>query len=388
MGKELFDLKLPGWRNYGVPDDILAYLRGEARFDSDSLVKINPVRAVFACGDCFVKFEVPDRRLKRWRSILRPKAKSEFRSGRQLADAGIPVVEYLGWLRKGPVNVTVSRRWPGGVDSAYDYLYREGVYGDASPETIRDFAAELRDFLAVFQRFNFRHPDLHLGNILYAANPPETALVDVYGVCRKRWLTAAEKRRQGHLLTELRPVLTVGEIAALLAALPVFASQEDAAEFFWRQRTADAAAQLRQWPKRQLQIMRAYPKLIKLEDDTLLRRDELRRIVHDPETCRETLNLPEADAFALLQASLHWQLCGIPHRRVSAWRMPGTIFLEPVDAFRPAGEEAPGDGDFRRELEIFGFADPGPLARNRRGRLALFDPQHAMKHHRDLAIYY
>ncbi len=383
MGKALFDLNAPGWRSHELPTEVLDYLRSSARFDADTLVKINPVRAVFACGDYFVKFEVPDTRFKRYLSIFRPKAKLEYRSGKALEAAGIPVIEYLGWLQKGAVNVSVSRKWRDRAPTAGDYMYRTLAQPEAPA---LHFAELLRDFILRLEAANFRHPDLHLGNLLYSPDDDRFALVDVYGVKQLRRLTRQDWQRDAHMLLELRPVLEPAQLFKLLAALPGCGNAALAEDFYWRDLQHMAEQRVKEWPKRQLQLLRGYPKLAKIDGERILARDEVRRVLYEPDGRYEKLTLAEADAFALFQASVYWFLCGIPHRRVVAYQLPDTVYLEELEHFRRGDDDIPRRTVFERELRTFGVVAPGPLAVDRCGRPALFDPRTALDGfvHRDI----
>ena len=80
-----------------------------------SLVKSNPVRSVFKVNDqYFVKLDRPQNLLHKLRAYLCCKARSEFDTAMQLENAGIPVVKYLGWGRRGCLTISGVPAWPRG----------------------------------------------------------------------------------------------------------------------------------------------------------------------------------------------------------------------------------------------------------------------------------
>ncbi len=383
MGKEIFDLSSPGWRWYGASKETKDFLCSHARFDASTLVKINPVRAVFACDGYFIKFEVPDSALRRWRSILAPKAASEYASGKALEKAGIPVVEYLCWMRRKSANAVVSRCWHGGPASAEEHIFNTlALKGFGNGDTV-DFACKLRDFTIEFQQKGFRHPDYHTGNLLYAPEQNQLALVDVYGVRRNApgyW----ERLAQNKIILSLRPFMPFGALIDILAGFPDLKKSGKAAEFYWDTRRIDAAVQLRALPKRQQQIANGYPKFIKIEKEYFIRKDEVKNLLFTPDDIKdfEVLEMDPAGAFALLQFSIYLQLCGIRHRRVAAWKAPDTLFLEPGSSFRPpssCGISAEETALLRQEAELFGVTECGDIACDRYGNPCIFDIRKAFE---------
>ena len=92
------------------------------------LVKTTPVRAVYHCGDYFLKFERATGWMTSFRNWLHPKARAEYETGLDLAAAGVPAVECLGWGRHGGTNVLITRAIPG-VMTVEQFFYDRIVYG-------------------------------------------------------------------------------------------------------------------------------------------------------------------------------------------------------------------------------------------------------------------
>ena len=96
----------------------------------------------------------------------------------------------------------------------------------------------------------------------------------------------------------------------------------------------------------------------------------------------EPLSMEPAEAFALLQASIYLQLCGIRHRRVAAWKSPGTIFLEPASDFKAlssCGIPSAEISVLRSEAQIFGVPECGDFACDRYGIPCIYDIQKAFE---------
>ena len=389
----MFDFSTAGWRWYNIPDNIKKYLCTEAKFDAATLVKINPVRAVFACGDYFVKFEVPDTAFRRWRSILAPKAASEYASGKALAAAGIPVVEYIGWMRKKSVNVTVSRRWQGGSGTAEEYIFNTLAQSGYGSEKITDFAAVLRDFTLKIQNAGFHHPDYHTGNIMCSNDGRDIVLVDVYGVKKSspgHWARLAMNR----ILLPLRQFMDFDTFLDLLSGFPDLADKKKSLEFFRNCRRHDREVQIKAWSKRQQQILSGYPKLVKIEKEYFVRKDETRNPLFMPETAEaenfEYLDMKPEDAFAIFQFSIYLQLCGIRHRRAAAWKAPGTLILEPASAFKSSsGIIAEAEiAALKEETAVFGIGTTGNIACDKYGNPCIYDLPGAFESTEIKSIFY
>ncbi len=172
------------------------------------LIKKNPVRRVYYRDGYFFKEERPNTLWRTVRNFFRSKSGSEFRSILALKRVNVPVVHAVGYGKSAGNSILVTREFAGGV-SVKDYWCREFVREGKEPsEFLRNYAQFLKK---IFSSEIF-HPDFHVGNILYAPERKEFALVDVYGVRQRRRMTVKCFMRMARIITELRDVLDTPQL--------------------------------------------------------------------------------------------------------------------------------------------------------------------------------
>ena len=150
-------------------------------------VKQNKRRTVYrisAAGTCYyLKYDHPRRLRDKLKSFVRCKAEREFRAGRELLEAGVPVVEMLGWGRKGTDSFLLSRE----VSDAEPLPSVWRKCRDTA-ELRETFLQKLAGLIAALLRAGVLHPDLHPNNVVarVVGAKVDFFLVDVYGVRLKQ----------------------------------------------------------------------------------------------------------------------------------------------------------------------------------------------------------
>lgn len=143
-------------------------------------VKQNPKRKVYRlrCNDgseLYLKLFAPQNILV---SCLRFYAWREYLSARRLDNAGLPVIRYLAWGRLHRGGFCVSEGIPQALP-ARRYFF-ETLRHD--PELLSVFLEQLSNVTAQLLRQRIRHPDFHLGNILFSGKLQRLFLADPWGV--------------------------------------------------------------------------------------------------------------------------------------------------------------------------------------------------------------
>ena len=368
-------LQSPKW-DWHIPDAAVATaVRGLALTD-DRLVKRSSVRAVYHCGDFFLKFEFGTGLMTSFRNRLHPKARQEYGIGRSLAAAGIPAVECLGWGQLGGTNVLVTRALPDCV-SVDEYYYTHIVCSGEDPDGI---VSEIAAYLRKFYDAGFLHRDLHFGNILYAPAKHAFALVDLIAISRPGKLTDAERKTMSRCIVTLRAGLNRTQMLGAIRAIGAADTDDEAEKFYFDEVRRTARHLVETWPKRRSQILGGYPKFTTAlpcsgnpMKTILLRKDWLSRPILTPDDImdgipagyerfvfRYPLMIPDADeasahaAERIFLTSMCLQILRVRHRRVVAFIRPNELWLEPmpeglVPAF-PDPENDPERDFFLRTL--------------------------------------
>ena len=221
-------LRSPKWE-WHIPDAPVADAVRSLDLKDGELVKRSSVRAVYRCGDYFLKFEFGTNFMTSLRNRLHPKARQEYGIGRTLAEAGIPAVECLGWGRLGGMNVLVTRALPGCV-SVDEYYYTHIVCGGESPDM---FVSEITAYLRKFFDAGFLHRDLHFGNILYNPDKHAFSLVDLIEISRPCRLTAADRKVMSRCVVTLRAGLNRAQMLHAIRAVGAADSDEAAEKYYF-----------------------------------------------------------------------------------------------------------------------------------------------------------
>ncbi len=277
-------------------------------------VKRNALRAVFRRNGYYIKLNLPppNNLWKSMREALLPKARREFCSGIVLEDAGIPVVEHVGFGRAGGINMLITREWTDSV-SAWDYavshLWRKE--GKARTDFLPGVAATVRIFLDA----GFSHPDFHLGNLLYRPAEGTFALVDVYGVRRGKAAGFKERASLCRGLFDLREMLSGAELRAFAADCGI--ADAEFAEAETRMRKHCHA----EWPRRRRQFLSGYAKFSYRGEDGIryfLDADGKSRTEPGNFVGFDILTGESAELEQMLVAHFRLDLLQIPHPRIAA----------------------------------------------------------------------
>ncbi len=291
-------LELEDWNRLGP--------RPEQHDESTEQVKANPVRAVFRRDGFYFKLEMPEtgNPVSFWRAVLFPRARSEFHSALALKKAGVPVVDAVGFGQSMTCSMLISREFPGAL-SVNDYFEREFGLGGRDPEAFLDSWC---GFIRKMLDSGFLHPDFHNGNVLYAPERNEFALVDVYGVRRR---PGFHRRKMGRILREVREYLDDEAFARLVGRCEFDAAFADELLRY------GAAHARREWPKRLKQFRRDYSKFVKLEGSLRIRLDRARQ----PLATGDTLGTFDCigGGWELYERDFELELHCIPRRRVTAF---------------------------------------------------------------------
>ena len=148
-------------------------------FEVDA-VKQNPKRKVYRlrCADgteLYLKLFAGQNFLQ---SHFRFNARHEYQAARTLEKAGLPVIRYLAWGHLHRGGFCLSEGLPQAV-SARRYFFETLVREPAGQGA---FLGELAEVTGQLRRASVRHPDLHLGNILFSAVTGQLYLADPWGV--------------------------------------------------------------------------------------------------------------------------------------------------------------------------------------------------------------
>ena len=353
-------LHSPKWE-WHIPDASVAAAVRTLDMKDGALVKRSSVRAVYHCGDYFLKFEFGTNFLTSLRNRLRPKARREYGIGRSLAEAGIPAVECLGWGRLGGTNVLVTRALPGCV-SVDEYYYTHIVWGGEPPDL---FVSEITAYLRKFFDAGFLHRDLHFGNILYDPHKHAFALVDLIEISRPAKLTDSDRKVMSRCIVTLRAGLNRAQMLHAIRAVGAADSDDEAEKYYFNEVRRTAWHLKETWPKRRSQILNAYPKFTEAVPcpgsqlkTLLLRKDWLSRPILTADDIKDgipagyerfvfqfppLMKIPDADeanAYAaedIFLTSMCLQILRVRHRRVAAFIRPNELWLEPMpDGLAPA----------------------------------------------------
>ncbi|MFT5127150.1 MAG: hypothetical protein ACI8W8_000751, partial [Rhodothermales bacterium] len=209
LDPEIPDFSEVEWHPESRADDLRA-LVASLSTSRVELIKKNRCRIIFRVasqqGSFYIKCDHPHNVRDLAKSLWRGKAEIEYRSGKDLAAAGVPVVEMVGWGKNGANSYVVSREAPNALAM--------NAFWETCPEDAQLRASYLHGltvFLGKMLTSRVIHPDLHPGNVLVIEENGHLSflLVDVYGVKTKKGpLTQLQEREIIELpasLGEMRP---------------------------------------------------------------------------------------------------------------------------------------------------------------------------------------
>lgn len=220
-------------------------------------VKRNAVRSVFRVTDAagreyFVKHDSPKGVSASFKALFRCKAKKEFLSCRLLHALSIPCVDCVGWGRRFPEGMLLSRALENSV-TVLEYWFRSAAW---DPVKKKAFLQELAGFIRRFVDARIIHRDFHAGNVMYCLSTGRMCLVDPYGVRQSgKPLEREHLRSLMNLFVHFRGELTIPEIREF-ACLAGLAENPEDAMALWNETVVIEEEKIRkQWKKRVRQIL-------------------------------------------------------------------------------------------------------------------------------------
>jgi hypothetical protein len=271
----------------------------------------------------FAKLDCPQNPLHKLRAYFCCKAKSEFNTAMLLEKAGIPIVKYLGWGRRGSLSMTFSEAISDAV-TAWDFWAREYIVGGRDHAVFLD---NLAGFLKKFIYSGFFHPDFHLGNVLYSPQSGQFALVDVYGITKPDCISVSQMECMYKIALAFRDAINDAEAVKLTLFMGIRDTPEAARLYFDSALKVEAALLNGEWPKRRRQILENYRKFITQSSidgqEYLLRHSQGSEPFIKPAELSQALKsgnmgkviLPANEALTIWLRSFRLQFYGIPHRQ-------------------------------------------------------------------------
>ena len=338
-------LKSKRWK-WHIPSEKTAEAVRGLVLSAPHLMKNTPVRAVYHCGDYFLKFERSPDLWSAFRKSMYPKARIEYEIGRNLAAAGIPAVECLGWGKLGGTNVLITRAMTGAM-TMEQFFYERIVYGGGNPDVA---LADITAFLNKFFDAGFYHGDLHFGNILYHPGTRALAWVDLIAIDHPGHIEPAARRFMCRCVATLREGLSRERMLRLIRELGAAETDAEAETFYFTEVRHAAQHLLETWEKRRGQALNGYPKFADAVPcpgapgrTLLLRKDWLGRTIipkedaaqRMPDGCELLRAADEDEAERIYLRSFYLHILRVKHRRVVAFARPNELWLEPL----PAGLE-------------------------------------------------
>ena len=335
-------LKNKHW-SWHIPSEKTAETVRGLVLSAPHLVKSTPVRAVYHCGDFYLKFDRSPNLWSAFRKSIYPKSRVEYMIGRSLAAAGIPSVECLGWGKLGGTNVLITRTMPG-CEPMERFFYREVGYGGGNPDGI---LPEITAFLKKFFDAGFYHGDLHFGNILYNPDTHQLAWVDLIAIEHPGTVEPAARRFMSRCIVSLHEGLNRTRMLRAIREVGAAETDAEAETFYFSEVRHTAQHLIETWEKRSTQALSGYPKFADVVPcpgtpgrTMLLRKDWLEcpiitkeDIVNGMPAGYELLRAEsEAEAEAIYLRSIYLQTLRVGHRRVVAFARPDELWLEPLPA--------------------------------------------------------
>lgn len=295
------------------------------------IIKSNPGRKVFRCGNYYIKLDTPGNLFHKIRSLIRPKAEIEFETARQLERQSVPVVRHLAWARQGSSSLLVTQAFTHGT-TVEDHAFHAFIQRNQDcTEFLRQFAA----FFTMLLQGGCYHKDFHPGNILWRQKDHTFALIDLYEIRFKRvsQLTTREKIEMCQILATFKNFISDSQAADFIVNISLEKTQESAMHLWWQLLRQEAARIMNKWPRRRQQILHEYAKYVTVIPDNkgryLFRNRPTLMPVIKPELPLEHLpvqfterKLPFEMAQELWLRSFLMDFLGIRHNMPLIWHQP------------------------------------------------------------------
>lgn len=380
--QQLVTEKCRGWtwhlRQAGLLD---GWFEQYEKFVHSSVVKSNKVRTVFKVEDkYFVKIDRPSRLDHRVRAYFRCKAEVEFKTAMLLEKAGLPLVKYSGWGRRGQHSMVFSEAMTDAV-SLQSFIVNHFELGGAD---YSGFLLPFTEFLRKIFKSGFYHPDFHVGNILFDRIRGNFALVDVYGINRPRVFSQSKLDAMQRVVFGLKNILSDREMVNLIMELGIRRDRNDATQYYYDGLGAEAAQVVETWHKRRRQILGKYHKFItsvKCQGEEYLLRhtaaaEPFIAVAALPDLLAhehmDKVVLRHYDALRLWLNSFKLQFFGIAHRKplvMAEHRNTATLYFEHCDG-RPPLVDSVACTEFMKHCEICGiYPEISNLRQNPAGKI-------------------
>jgi hypothetical protein len=365
--QKLIVVKKRGWTwNLREPELLEGWFDHYEKLVRNAAVKSNAVRTVFKVNDTYyVKLDQPARLDHKVRAYFRCKAEQEFNAAMLLEDAGLPVVKYLGWGRRGQHSMLLSAA----VKSAVPLQNLMFHYYERTGADYSRFVTHLTVFLRKVLNSGIYHPDFHFGNILFDKAAGNFTLVDVYGVTRPRIFAQSKLDTMGHIIFGLTTILSDREMISVIQELGLRTDRNEAAVYLREGLIQSAKLVTVTWHKRRKQILHNYKKFITVfkykGNEYLLRHSSVAEpyvtAFYLPDVVeKESLPkqiLPHQEALALWIKSFKLQLFGVAHRMplIMSRQKNGTVlYFDKIDG-RPPLQGSGLCTEFINRCQICGF---------------------------------
>ncbi len=325
-----------------------------------SAVKCSPVRSVFRVKDAagreyYVKHDTPKGFSGCFKALFRSKTASEFKSCRMLHALSIPCVDCVGWGRRFPEGMLLSRALENSV-TVMEYWFRSAAW---NPVEKKAFLREAAGFIRRFVDARIVHRDFHAGNVMYCLSTGKMCLVDPYGVRKSgRPLEREHLRSLMNLFVNFRGELTIEEIREC-ACLAGLAENPEDAMALWNETVVIEEEKIRkQWKKRVRQILSGSSKFAQEtigEDGSRIFRRNTLWYTPPPQTedLKSLLSSLKAVQMEHSQAQLVWLdsfLAQLMRKRIE--KIPQVWLIPPVKR-TDAGEDE--SQDIRKSLDTLYF---------------------------------
>ncbi len=178
-------------------------------------------------------------------TIFRFYPSMEYEIARRLEKNGIPVIHYLAWSKLQKGGFCISEGIPAAV-SARQYFF-ETVR--SNPALLNHFLGKLAELTGILYHKNCRHPDFHLGNILFTPRDTHLYLADPWGIREMPFQTNASKFALCTVWTELRGYISHDKLLNGILSSGLAKTKIDAVELMQQAVCQYGKKAATRWPK-------------------------------------------------------------------------------------------------------------------------------------------
>ncbi len=210
-------IKISGWTwSVRKPEILKRWFPGFKDLLEKNSIKRNSNRSVFtvdADGErYFVKFNSSYESLSKIISYLHPKSRTELDGTEILRSANIRTLEIEGWGFCNSQSMLVTNELKGAINSKNFWF--DTVSVDEKKKKL--FLVKLAMLVSSLIRNGIFHPDFHLGNLLVLPGTMDFAVIDPYGVKKKRKLGESQVVGMLAIFGSLRGEISEGAAVEIL----------------------------------------------------------------------------------------------------------------------------------------------------------------------------